>query len=56
MKPPYYPDLSQYQNALTGIKGQVFEDVKNIGWLDDEHEYPVCKIKPQLLEKLKELV
>ena len=47
----YFADLTPY----TYLKREPDQRLLNVGWLDNEHDYPAGEIEPALLDKLFDL-
>jgi hypothetical protein len=48
----YFEDLTNYSY----YQQRSFSRVKNIGWLDKNHSFPVGKVSENFLEKLRKLI
>jgi hypothetical protein len=48
----YYEDLSLYEYYMHSPTSEV----RNVGWLDEAHEFTTGEVTPELLEKLEELI
>ena len=44
----YFPDLSPY----TYLKREPDPTLLNVGWLDNEHDFPIGEVEPEVLNKL----